>query len=398
MALICQGWHGAPWSTMGHPASVGRISQVVTHPERHHPMAYAPTQLPSLRWQGAYRLGRQGKRVTRTFDSYGEAQEWAEAAEAAARAELAQPGDTQPTAPASSLTVSEHGAHWLTLKATKAKATRDGYATHLRGIAATGMGARVMATVTNDQIQQWVNSQDAAGVGRSTINARLKVLRMLFRHAKGNHLIAVDPTPGVTTLPVAIRQAGNLEREQVQALLDVATPTEAVMVMLATDSGLRWQEMAGLPASSVAGDFLIIRQVVERSTGTIRHYPKSKVPRVVSIGTERLADALAPLVKAARATGDPDALLFTNRAGRPLDYYDWRRDTWRPLKRKAAMPRALRFHDLRHTFGSTLADRNVPIATIQKELGHASQTTTERYIHAATDGRRLALVREALSA
>lgn len=361
-------------------------------------MAYAPKQLPSLRWQGAYRVGRKGQKVTRTFDSYGEAQDWAEAGEQAARLTLSQAEQPTTPAPSSTLTVSEHGARWLTLKATKAKATQDGYRCHLRGIAGTDMGQRVMATVTQDQVQAWVNKQDADGVGRPTINARLKVLRMLFRHAKGNHLITVDPTPGVTILATDIRQDGNLDAEQVQALLNAATPEQAAMVMLATDSGLRWQEMAGLPASAVTGDFLIIRQVVERSTGTVRGYTKSKAPRVVSIGTERLAAALVPLVKAARATGDPDALLFTNRAGRPLDYYDWRRDTWRPLKRAAGMPRELRFHDLRHTFGSTLAAANVPIAEIQKELGHASQATTERYIHAGTQGRRLKLIREALSA
>jgi site-specific recombinase XerD len=359
---------------------------------------FGPTQLPSLRWQAGYRIGRKGQKVTRTFDTYGEARDWAEAAEAAARLMLAQATTTAPPAPSDTLTVSEHGARWLTLKATKAKATVDGYRCHLRGIDATGMGARVMATVTNDQVQEWVNEQDADGVGRPTINARLKVLRMLFRHAKGNHLITVDPTPGVAILATDIRQDGNLDADQVQALLDAATPELAAMVMLATDSGLRWQEMAGLPASAVAGDFLIIRQVVERSTGTVRGYTKSKAPRVVSIGTERLAAALAPLVAAARATGDPDALLFTNKAGRCLDYYDWRRDQWRPLKRAAQVPAALRFHDLRHTFGSTLAAANVPIAEIQKELGHASQSTTERYIHAGTQGRRLKLIREALSA
>ena len=74
-------------------------------------MAYAPTQLPSLRWQGAYRVGRKGKRVTRTFPTYGEARDWAEQAEAEARAAIAELTDTHlaaAAAPSSTLTVSEH--------------------------------------------------------------------------------------------------------------------------------------------------------------------------------------------------------------------------------------------------------------------------------------------------
>jgi site-specific recombinase XerD len=363
-------------------------------------MAHTPTQLPSLRWQGAYKLGRTGKRVTRTFDTYGEAQDWAEQAEAEDRAAQSTPALVAVSTPSSSLTVSEHGARWLALKSSHAKATQDGYRSHLGAIGRTDMGQRVMATVTGTQVTEWRNSMDRDGVGRPTINARLKVLRMVFRHAHADHLIPIDPTQGVPTLPTTIRQDGNLDAAQVQALLDHATPEQAAMVLLATDCGLRWQEMAGLPASAVmlSGSFLMVRQVVERSTGTVRGYPKSKEPRPVPIGTERLAELLVPLVKAARATGDPDALLFTNKAGRCLDYYDWRRDNWRPLKRAAGMPRGLRFHDLRHTYGSTLAARNVPVKEIQVLMGHASQSTTERYIHAGSDGRRLALVREALGA
>ena len=359
---------------------------------------FGPTQLPSLRWQAGYRIGRKGQKVTRTFDTYGEAREWAEQAEAEARAAIAALTTDHLAAAeaADTLTVSEHGARWLALKASKAKATQDGYRCHLRAIGRTDMGQRVMATVTGTQVQEWVNAQDAAGVGRPTINARLKVLRMVFRHALADLLIPTDPTAGVPTLPTDIRQDGTLASEQVQTLLDHATPEQAAMVLLATDAGLRWQEMAGLPASAVMGDYLLVRQVVERSTGTVRRFTKSTRPRVVPM-TQRLAAALAPLVAAADA-GDPDALLFTNRAGRCLDYYDWRRDQWRPLKRAAQMPRALRFHDLRHTYGSTLAARNVPVSEIQTLMGHASQSTTERYIHAGTDGRRLALVREALGA
>jgi integrase len=363
---------------------------------------FGPTQLPSLRWQAGYRIGRKGKRVTRTFDTYGEAHDWAQQAEAEARAGHATAAATAavytPAPTTSTLTVSEHGARWLALKATKAKGTRDGYASHLRAIAATGMGERVMATVTGTQVQEWLNQQDAAGVGRPSINARLKVLRMVFRHARGDLLISHDPCAGVPTLSTDIPQANPLDAPQVLSLLDHATPAQAAMVMLATDAGLRWSEMAGLPVSAVLGDYLLVRQVVERSTGSVRRFTKSTRPRVVPIGTQRLADALAPLVAAARATGDPEALLFTSSSGGPLDYWDWRRDQWRPLCRAAGLNPRPRFHDLRHTFGTDLAAANVPVPEIQKLLGHADQKTTERYIHAGTDGRRLALVRQALGA
>jgi integrase len=42
---------------------------------------------------------------------------------------------------------------------------------------------------------------------------------------------------------------------------------------------------------------------------------------------------------------------------------------------------ALRFHDLRHTFGSQLASAGVPLTDIQHYLGHSSISTTQVYLH-----------------
>jgi integrase len=50
--------------------------------------------------------------------------------------------------------------------------------------------------------------------------------------------------------------------------------------------------------------------------------------------------------------------------------------------RAIAAVRPLRFHDLRHTFGSLLAMRGIDVVTIQKAMGHSARGTTSRYLHA----------------
>ncbi|MEQ9567457.1 MAG: tyrosine-type recombinase/integrase, partial [Pseudomonadales bacterium] len=40
---------------------------------------------------------------------------------------------------------------------------------------------------------------------------------------------------------------------------------------------------------------------------------------------------------------------------------------------------AIRFHDLRHTHGSTLAMKGVPMAVISAQLGHSDTRMTERH-------------------
>ncbi|OPY65759.1 MAG: Tyrosine recombinase XerD [Syntrophorhabdaceae bacterium PtaU1.Bin034] len=47
-----------------------------------------------------------------------------------------------------------------------------------------------------------------------------------------------------------------------------------------------------------------------------------------------------------------------------------------------------RFHDLRHTFATRLAQNGVDLFTIQKLLGHKSYATTERYSHHYTESLR----------
>ena len=42
---------------------------------------------------------------------------------------------------------------------------------------------------------------------------------------------------------------------------------------------------------------------------------------------------------------------------------------------------SLRFHDLRHTFGTRLAHARIDLITIKELMGHESLDTTARYLH-----------------
>jgi integrase len=75
-----------------------------------------------------------------------------------------------------------------------------------------------------------------------------------------------------------------------------------------------------------------------------------------------------------------DDLVFANTFGRTLDDSALRRRYRRA--QAAAGVRPLRFHDLRHTFGSLLAMRGVDVVTIKSAMGHSALATTARYLHA----------------
>jgi len=92
---------------------------------------------------------------------------------------------------------------------------------------------------------------------------------------------------------------------------------------------------------------------------------------------EQAAEALQRLKDRGYITGAKDPV-FLGEDGGTMDGSALRR---RYLKdRKAAGLRELRFHDLRHTFGS-LAINFASIVQVQAWMGHAKITTTMRYLH-----------------
>jgi integrase len=58
-------------------------------------------------------------------------------------------------------------------------------------------------------------------------------------------------------------------------------------------------------------------------------------------------------------------------------------ERYRVALKRAGLDEGFSFHDLRHTFGTTMARAGVPVTTIQAWMGHADVMTTSIYMHYA---------------
>src|SRR5215208_5166457 len=103
---------------------------------------------------------------------------------------------------------------------------------------------------------------------------------------------------------------------------------------------------------------------------------------------DRLDDTLAHV----RAAGElcqlsaytHDDLVFCHpQTGRPYDASKSRVRFKQALKRAGL--RDLRFHDLRHTYGTLMAAVGTPLRTLQGWMGHRDYKTTEIYADFAPD-------------
>src|SRR5215470_1680638 len=69
---------------------------------------------------------------------------------------------------------------------------------------------------------------------------------------------------------------------------------------------------------------------------------------------------------------------------------------WRPALQEALIP-DFRFHDLRHTFASSLAMDGVDLYTVQRAGGWKSQAMVQRYAHLSPDHIKAAVEKLATS-
>ena len=168
----------------------------------------------------------------------------------------------------------------------------------------------------------------------------------------------------------------------------LADQQDAAMVVVAAFTGLRLGELRSLRWHNV--DFADAKLVVQYSRATNTNQdsaPKSGRWRVVPLADQPAA-VLAELSERDRFS-DPNDLVFCSPLGTHIDDSALRQRFHRA--QDAAGIRRLRWHDLRHSFGS-MSVRELDVISVKEFMGHAKLETTQRYLHARarrTDADRL---------
>jgi integrase len=170
---------------------------------------------------------------------------------------------------------------------------------------------------------------------------------------------------------------------------------DRALYVTAAMTGLRKGELVALRWRDVdwpAGRIRVRQNYVRGAFGT----PKSKrstrsVPMV-----DEVAGVLERLFQST-AWQDDDDLVFAHPAtGSVLPKANVTRRT-RAAMKSAGLSPAHRFHDLRHTFGTTMAAGGVPLRTLQEWLGHRDLATTQIYADYAPSPREAEMVAAAFA-
>lgn len=210
-----------------------------------------------------------------------------------------------------------------------------------------------------------------------TINKYLALVHGILKRAQRVYGLSANAAAGVERQPTT--RSGEfdvLSAEEVEALVRAAaSPEDAAVFATASYAGLRLGELRALRWRDIDFGKRLVhvrRSYVEGAEGA----PKSGRVRSVPMSDQVVA-ALDGLSRRDQFTGDDD-LVFCNEIGDHFDDSALRRRFY--SARERAGVQTIRFHDLRHTFG-TLAVQAFALSDVKAYMGHADIATTMIYVH-----------------
>jgi integrase len=267
------------------------------------------------------------------------------------------------------------------------------------------LGDRPAREVTTGEVEDLLRSISATGVAPRTVNKVRQLICAIFNYAMRPTTYALPSNPAAYADRRREPERGPrafYSPEQIEVLArslaagahrDPSRPAlspdeiearareevqDAELVRVAADAGLRRGELVAMRWRDV--DFAGRKITVRRSLSGDTELRSTKSRRFREVPLPDQAAAALDRLSRRGEFGGPDDYVFANRFGRRLDPSALRRRFERACD--AAGLETLRFHDLRHTYGSLLVAGGIDLASVKAAMGHSRITTTERYLHA----------------
>lgn len=297
-------------------------------------------------------------------------------------------------------TIADVGEAYLAARDLKPSTATD-YRMHLRVHLAPFLADRPVKDITAGDIDRLIRHLQARGLKPKTVRTYITTLSTLLAYAVRKGWARTSPMAAVdlpsmhdhaTVAPLRflrvheINDLASMVPEGPYRVVDRALYATAAM------AGLRQGELRGLRWSGVdwtAQRVHVTRNIVRGQETS----PKSRKGRSVPLAPQ-VVSALEQLREASRFTAQDDPVFADPWTGAPLARTPLM-ERYRKALAAAGLDEAFRFHDLRHTMGTSLAMAGVDVVTIQAYLGHSDLATTQRYLHyapAADEAARLGAV------
>ena len=228
-----------------------------------------------------------------------------------------------------------------------------------------------------------------------SLNKAVDAWRMMLAYGVERRELSHNVAASMKKVPRVRREMATYTPDEIRRVLRAADKDRSGHLWYLALSGLRRGEVAGLRWSDIdfdAGTITIASNRVQAGAGSVvENEPKT----VSSCRTLPLDEGLVAVLRRASvryaqeklALGEAHAdsgYVAVNEAGEPYTP-DTLTRMWHKLTTAAGV-RPIRLHDARHSCGTALHLRGVPLAVIAKWLGHADASTTARIYAHSQDG------------
>lgn len=299
------------------------------------------------------------------------------------------------------LTVEDVGRRYLRhlTAAGRRRSTLGDYESYLRVHLIPFFGDLALEKVGRADVEDFIAEKLADGMAPKSVRNYLGLLHALFSYAekqewtRGNPCKLVEK-PGVEEGDADIKF---LDDNEFEALLRAVPDRglgsrDRVMYLTAAMTGLRQGELVALRWRDIDWSASRVRVRQNFVRGEFGRPKSKRSSRSVPLA-DRVAGALDRHFKASPFQAADDLVFGNPRTGKPLA----RRAVLKRFKTNLARAgiREIRFHDLRHTFGTRMAAAGVPLRTLQEWMGHRDFKTTLIYADYQPSDREAELIERA---
>ena len=235
----------------------------------------------------------------------------------------------------------------------------------------------LISGITPSLINKYKTKRRGEGASPCTVNREMALMKHAFSLAiKEWEWVRENPVRKVSMEKEGASRDRWLTREEEERLLTASPGWLNEIIMLAIETGCRRGEILSLEWKDV-DLFKRTVTVLGEKTEERRVIPLTQKAFELLKTKERGRSNVRPL------KGD---FVFTHPARRKVNFHTLR-TAFEAAVGKAKIE-GFRFHDLRHTFASRLAQSGTDPYTIQRLMGHKSFVTTQRYAHHYSESLR----------
>lgn len=203
------------------------------------------------------------------------------------------------------------------------------------------------------------------GKSKVTVNLYLDLLSAAFNRAILDNLISKNPFNRKYKFQKKNYSVRYLTKSMEKNLYKAAPSHFIPILDVALNTGLRRTNIIQLKWSNINLDFRIIELLENKGNKHIKLPINDKLMEVFNS-----LDKTSEYVFINPDTNKPYSQTVFTRL-------------WNDIRTKAGLGDDFRFHDLRHTVGTRLAEKRVPVNIIKEVMAHTDISTTQRYIHFA---------------